>query len=257
MARQNHGPLTKARGRIGGVVYQQYEGRQYAREYQPVVLNPNTQSQIENRTKFKAASQFVAMWKEFFLPILSKYSRYERFRRGYVLASAYRHAIISHNIDPQLGDIIQAVIPGAEVVADVNTQINLIVGSNLVVVFNETTQTIAVSDNTPTDVIYIVKAFDKNGVMIGSTANSITASTTPTNINLPLIPLGVTNVRYDLYAIAVGPINADDNSGANTHYDNLLAPGQYAGSYYLDNILSYPPELIGFTPAVFHTYVTQ
>lgn len=82
MARQNHGPLSRAKGKLGGVVYQQYEGMQISREYQPVVKNPQTNKQVENRAKFKLSSQIVAQFKNVISPRLGKLSIYERMRRG-------------------------------------------------------------------------------------------------------------------------------------------------------------------------------
>lgn len=82
MARQNHGPLSRAKGKLGGVVYQQYEGMQIAREYQPVVKNPQTAAQTENRAAFKLASQLLAQFKNVIVERLAKTSIYTRKRRG-------------------------------------------------------------------------------------------------------------------------------------------------------------------------------
>lgn len=82
MARQNHGPLSRAKGKLGGVVYQQYEGMQIAREYQPVVKNPQTASQTENRAAFKLASQLLSQFKNVIVERLAKTSIYIRKRRG-------------------------------------------------------------------------------------------------------------------------------------------------------------------------------
>lgn len=89
MARQNHGPLSRAKGKLGGVVYQQYEGMQIAREYQPIVKNPQTTKQTENRAKFKSASQIVAMFIEALNVRLAKLSIYTRVRRGAALNAIY------------------------------------------------------------------------------------------------------------------------------------------------------------------------
>lgn len=89
MARQNHGPLSRAKGKLGGVVYQQYEGMQISREYQPVVKNPQTTKQTENRAKFKSASQLVAQFGEVLNVRLAKLSIYTRVRRGAALNAIY------------------------------------------------------------------------------------------------------------------------------------------------------------------------
>lgn len=95
MARQNHGPLSRAKGKIGGVVYQQYEGMQISREYQPVVKNPQSETQVENRAKFKNASQMLALFKEAITLRLAKVSIYTRTRRATAVNILYRAAGIS------------------------------------------------------------------------------------------------------------------------------------------------------------------
>lgn len=90
MARQNHGPLSRAKGKLGGVVYQQYEGMQISREYQPNVKNPQSESQVNNRADFKLASQAVAMFKEVINARLGKLSIYTRTRRGAAVAALKR-----------------------------------------------------------------------------------------------------------------------------------------------------------------------
>lgn len=52
----------KATGKIGAIVYSVSGGQQIAREYQPIVANPNTQPQVENRSKLKLLSQLSASY---------------------------------------------------------------------------------------------------------------------------------------------------------------------------------------------------
>lgn len=92
MALQNHGPLSRAKGKLGGVVYQQYEGMQISREYQPNVKNPQSEKQVENRADFKLASQAVALYKEVINARLGKLSIYTRTRRGAALEALKRIA---------------------------------------------------------------------------------------------------------------------------------------------------------------------
>lgn len=82
MSRMNHGPLTRTKGKLGGVVFQQYEGMQIAREYQPNVKNPQSQKQTIQRAKFKLASQIVAEFATIINERLAKLSIYGRIRRG-------------------------------------------------------------------------------------------------------------------------------------------------------------------------------
>ncbi|MBQ5896234.1 MAG: hypothetical protein IIW75_06690 [Bacteroidaceae bacterium] len=90
MARQNHGPLSRAKGKLGGVVYQQYEGMQISREYQPVVKNPQTTKQVENRAKFKLSSQIVAQFKDVLNIRLAGLSIYTRMRRAASVNAIYK-----------------------------------------------------------------------------------------------------------------------------------------------------------------------
>lgn len=110
MARQNHGPLSRAKGKLGGVVYQQYEGMQVAREYQPVVKNPQTKKQTENRAKFKLASQIVAQFAPVFESRLAKISSYKRILRGVAINAI--HAIVepdTTNVATTVSGIVNAI----------------------------------------------------------------------------------------------------------------------------------------------------
>lgn len=100
MARQNHGPLSRAKGKLGGVVYQQYEGMQISREYQPVVKNPQTTKQTENRAKFKLSSQIVAQFSQVFNIRLSKLSIYTRSRRAACVNAIYKAITVANPDTP-------------------------------------------------------------------------------------------------------------------------------------------------------------
>ena len=114
MARQNHGPLSRAKGKLGGVVYQQYEGMQISREYQPVVKNPQTSKQTKNRAKFKLSSQLVAEFSDVINARLAKLAIYTRVRRGSALNAIY-NAI--SGADPEAPAAIVA-----DVVAAINSK---------------------------------------------------------------------------------------------------------------------------------------
>lgn len=108
MARQNHGPLSRAKGKIGGVVYQQYEGMQISREYQPVVKNPQTTKQIENRAKFKLASQITAEFKRVLSARLANLSIYERMRRAASVNAIY--GVVSTSTPATPSALVAAVV---------------------------------------------------------------------------------------------------------------------------------------------------
>lgn len=152
MARQNHGPLSRAKGKLGGVVYQQYEGMQISREYQPVVKNPQSTKQVENRAKFKNASQFTAVFSEVFMLRLSKLSIYNRERRGIAVNTLYR-------IANPLSDTEEAIA--------FNSAVNAINAKSLT---EYSAPTVSVSGNNfqvtaPQDTVIfgVIAGFDNNG----------------------------------------------------------------------------------------------
>lgn len=55
-----YGSMTKT-GRVGGSVFRIRYGETIEAQYQPVVLNPNTEKQIEARSKLKLGSQLAAV----------------------------------------------------------------------------------------------------------------------------------------------------------------------------------------------------
>lgn len=96
MSKLNGGLFSKSRGKVAGVVTQQYDGLQVAKEYQPVVKNPRTQSQTDSRMKFKLASQITGLYGDF-LNLLQKANgiQYTRFQRGETLRAFYRNIAIT------------------------------------------------------------------------------------------------------------------------------------------------------------------
>lgn len=143
MARQNHGPLSRAKGKLGGVVYQQYEGMQISREYQPVVKNPQTTKQTENRAKFKTASQVVAQFSEVFNVRLAKLSIYTRIRRGAAVNVIYRQVTPNNNtFDAAFVNIVNglnaksmATIEAPVVASGANNTVNITAANGDVVTF--------------------------------------------------------------------------------------------------------------------------
>lgn len=86
MARFNHGIFTKTKGKLGGVVFQQYEGLQIGKEYQPNVKNPSTAPQVASRACFALASKVTAALFPWMSAVMKANGiAYERFQRGEVL----------------------------------------------------------------------------------------------------------------------------------------------------------------------------
>lgn len=156
MARQNHGPLSRAKGKLGGVVYQQYEGMQISREYQPVVKNPQTSKQTTNRAKFKLSSQLVAQFRDVINARLSKLSIYTRVRRGAAINSLY--------------NVIDATSPLAPEV-DIATAVNALNAKSMseiagpTVVYNSGTNTVDITAASGNLVVADVVGYDNEGHM--------------------------------------------------------------------------------------------
>lgn len=149
MARQNHGPLSRAKGKIGGVVYQQYEGMQISREYQPVVKNPQTDKQTINRAKFKLSSQIVAQFKEVISARLSKLAIYERMRRAAAVNAIYGA------IDDGTPDTPQTLVTNVTYAINAKSLSGL-TGPDL----DFSTNTISISGNEDETVLFVMCVYD-------------------------------------------------------------------------------------------------
>ena len=90
MSKLNGGLFSKSRGKVAGVVTQQYAGLQVAKEYQPVVANPNTDRQQIVRAKFKLASQLTSLLGGFMNAIqVANGIQHAHFQRGKTLSEIY------------------------------------------------------------------------------------------------------------------------------------------------------------------------
>ena len=95
MAKLNHVLFGQAKGKVGGMVLQRYEGMNIAREKPISVKNPQSNNQTKQRAKFKMATQLVAQFYPVIKQRLAKVSLYDRTKR----ASAI-NGIIASSIDP-------------------------------------------------------------------------------------------------------------------------------------------------------------
>lgn len=206
MAIFNHGIFSKAKNKLGGVTFQQYEGMQIGKEYQPNVKNPNTANQIAARAKFKLASQLVALYNSVLMIAGAKISIYSRYIRGAFVGVISREA----TYDAQV-----ATISPQEFATAINTR----VGSSEVqapVISGSTAQNATISATAGDIVTYEVVAFDTLGNIIGRDSDSFTASDTPQAITLPLT--STTPDRYDVVAVATRAVTEE---GAAI-YDNII-----------------------------------
>lgn len=210
MARQNHGPLSRAKGKLGGVVYQQYEGMQISREYQPVVKNPQTSKQTANRAKFKLASQLVAQFSNTFNARLAKLSIYTRIRRGSAINAIYKIVDTSSETSPEaaMNDVIAAL--NAKSVSGIAGPT---FGSG-----TGSTKTITATDGDT--VVYTVVQYDIDGSPVSIEQNKYESDGTSKNIDV-LTAEGATSavaMAVSLHALTeegratISNIQSDDSS---------------------------------------------
>lgn len=228
MARQNHGPLSRAKGKLGGVVYQQYEGMQISREYQPVVKNPQTTKQTSNRAKFKLSSQIVAEFKEVVSARLAKLSIYERMRRANALNAIYGA------ISTATPDSPQALI--ASVVDAINAKsMPTIVEPTMT--FDDNNGTFDITAANGDRVVVVVVAYDSNGNFISRNVESYESTGTIKHI---MPPAGNTFVCMTVAMHATteeGRASISNLSATDTTFANTIARAVAAGDVEISNIV--------------------
>ena len=174
MARQNHGPLSRAKGKLGGVVYQQYEGMQISREYQPNVKNPQSEKQVNNRADFKLASQTVALYQEVINARLSKLSIYTRMRRGAALEAVKRIATSGLNND--------RVITFTSAMAAINAKSLTEFAAPIT---TEAEGVVSVTAPATAVILGVIAGFDANGQLVGRKVVSATSSGPAQTFDIP------------------------------------------------------------------------
>lgn len=227
MAKFNGGIFSKLKGKLAGVVFQQYEGMQVGKEYQPNVKNPNTEKQIAVRASFKLASQLTAIYEYVLLTAAAKVSIYTRMIRGRVV-STLRYAIgVSGGANP--------IISLSETATAINTILSVspiepptISGANI------SSATISATEG---DIVrYTIVAYDNEYNIIGTANQEFTATASPQSIQAPVT--ATTPENYDIMAVAMramttngsaiyGNIDADYSLAAN----RLINSGDVAVSH--------------------------
>lgn len=205
MARQNHGPLSRAKGKLGGVVYQQYEGMQISREYQPVVKNPQTAKQAENRSNFKLASQTVGIFKEVFNIRLAKFSIYTRKRRGAAVEAIKRKITWD-------GDHISTLLL-SDCVAAINSKALTEFAAPIVATSSNQFQVTAPADS---NIIGVIAGFDANGNYVGR--KIISAKGTGAAVDFAIPEDFVASKAMFVYTVA-------QTEEGRAIYDNVTDPG--------------------------------
>lgn len=207
MGKFNGGIFSKVKGKIAGVVFQQYEGLQVGKEYQPNVKNPNTDAQVQSRARFKATSQKIALFSEILLLAGAKVSSYVRMVRA---ALVQKIMAISTWDDEEK----KAVIGDAAFASAVNSlNFNPEVAAPVLAGASISNATISVPAGT--QFRYTIVALGTNGNVIGQNTVSGDGAAQPIQIQAPLA--SETPTSYEVVAIALRTNTGDGNPS----YENL------------------------------------
>lgn len=178
MARLNGGVYSKLKGKIAGTVFQQYEGMNVVKEYQPNVKNPQTTAQMESRAKFKASSQFISAFAVPLLLAALELAPYPRYRRGELVKRLYRIAEINRGI---------AELPELEVLGVLAT-LNFNPRVHEPVITATSPNDITISGTSGDTAVYTIVAISSTGVVFGTDTKVVTLTDQPTSVPLPRVP---------------------------------------------------------------------
>lgn len=205
MGKLNHGPSSRAVGKAGAWVYQQYEGMQVFREYQPNIKNPQTAKQTENRSNFKLASQTVGVFKEVINTRLAKFSIYTRIRRGAAVEAIKRKITWD-------GDHTSTLL-FTDAIAALNSKALTEYGAPAVVATNSQFQVTAPAES---NIIGVIAGFDSDGNYIGRKLVTGTGTSSAVNFSIP----ADFNAAKAMFVYTVA--NTEEGRAI---YDNVTDPG--------------------------------
>lgn len=227
MAKLNGGLFSKLKGKVGGVVFQQYEGLNVSKEYQPNVKNPNSPSQVLNRAVFKLASQFVALYQYVVIVAASTFSPYVRNVRGKLVTVLKRSASVNDPDNPnlKLSDATVA-INGINAVAEIPSP--ALTGADI--------SHAEISAEVGDVVRYTVVAYDTSNNILGTANRQFTATATAESVIAPIV--AGTPASYDIMAVAMRAMTENGaviyspmNAGYSVAVERLVASGDVAVSH--------------------------
>lgn len=207
MGKFNGGIFSKVKGKLAGVVFQQYEGMQVGKEYQPNVKNPNTDKQVHNRARFKAVSQKIAVFSEILLLAAAKVSPYARMVRAALVQKLM--GITSWDTEQD-----SAVIDDTNFASAVNS-LNFNPQVDAPVLAGDTISNATISVPLNHTFRYTIVALGTDGNIIGQSTVSGEGSDSPIQILAPRT--SETPASYDVVAIAMRV----DNTNGEPIYGNL------------------------------------
>lgn len=223
MAKFNHGIFSKAKNKLGGVTFQQYEGLQIGKEYQPNVKNPQTTKQVQCRAKFKVSSGFTALWFAI-LQYLNFETTYDRFKRGIIVRLAYAQSIIdtiNNAASVSITDAL-AVITRGRTTSNIGVSFTR-TGSGVLTQFKLTADTTITSGFGIGKVI----AYDESGNVLASRVTSYDiASSSELTLMPPAIPSGSTAASMN----AMGLFLEATTDEGRALYSQIVASGSSASN---------------------------
>lgn len=207
MAKFNGGIFSKLKGKLAGVVFQQYEGMQVGKEYQPNVKNPNTDAQVQSRARFKATSQKIALFSEILLLAGAKVSSYSRMIRAALVQKIM--AITDWDDEEK-----KAVIGDVDFVSAVNS-LNFNPDMAAPVLAGDSISNATISVPTGNQFRYTIAALGTAGNVVGQNTVSGEGAAQPIQILAPLT--SETPASYEVVAIAI----RTNTGNGNPTYENL------------------------------------
>lgn len=207
MARLNGGLYSKLKGKLAGTVFQQYEGMNVVKEYQPTVKNPNTDAQVQSRARFKATSQKIALFSEVLLIAGAKVSSYTR---------RIRAALVQKVMAVSIWDDEEkkAVIGDAEFASAVNS-LNFNPEVDAPILAGDSISNATISVPLGNQFRYTIVALGTGGNVVGQSTVSGDGAAQPIQILAPRT--SETPSSYEVVAVAM----RNNTSNGNTSYENL------------------------------------
>ena len=228
MARLNHVLFGQAKGKVGGMVLQRYEGMNIAREKPISVKNPQTTKQTEQRAKFKLASQFVGIFSEIINTRLSPMSIYTRTRRAEAIKAIISSATMSGNTPDS------AVISLTNAVAAINAKSMSEYAAPTIANGDRTYQVTAPAGTT---IIGVITSYDTNGDLVDR--KIVSASGTGAAVNFTYLTEGTTQSAIFLYTVALteeGRASLDNIAVGDRNYEVVINRAVAAGDISVSNM---------------------
>lgn len=174
------------RGRVGGLVYSKGEGAEnYVRAYQPQVLNPKSEGQIDQRAKMNLVGRLSQITPK---EVLLGMGDAGRMRRSAFNAELLNAATIDRSV---AGTVVAQLVPEDIVFSKGVEVLSASVSTPAAVTESQLTIGLTLSDTTLAGkygeriVVAVIDPEDKGGYSFLRTAEVVFADSTPVTVTLP------------------------------------------------------------------------